>query len=201
MPPTAEELEAQRKADEEKAKRDETESEEESSEEEEELTVEQLKAKVAEQQKHIKNVNKESADRRKRLEEFEKAEKERKEAELTEVDKAKKRAADLEQEKLTLAKENQTLKRQRDFEGLVRDAKLQFKSSQAAKDAFRALEEILEDDETEVTADHVKQLVKEREYYFGTPDPNQINSDGGKKGKSNEAIITQEAIAKKKKSL
>ena len=197
--PTAEELEAKRKADEEKAQREGAESEEESSEDEEELTVELLQAKLAEQQKHIKNLNKESADRRKKLDEFEKQEQDRKQAELTEVEKVKQRADQLEQEKKTLAMENQTLKRQRDFEGLVRDAGLQFKNTLAAKDAFKALVEILGDDETEVTEEHIKQLVKERDYYFGKPDPSQINTDGSKKGKSNSTVTTQDAIAAKRK--
>ncbi len=201
--PTPEELEeAKRKAEEEEARRRAAESEEESSDDdEEELTVDQLKAKVADQQKHIKTLNRESAERRKKLEELEKAETERKQAELTEVEKATQRATKAENERLALAKENRDLKLQRDLEGKVRDAKLQFKNTHAANDAFRALQEILDDDETEVTDDHIKQLVKEREYLFGTPDPSTINSDGSKKGKSNGAGLTKEAVAAKRKSL
>ena len=187
---------------EEEAKRKAAESEEDAgaSEEEEELTVEQLKAQLADQAKHIKSLNKESAERRKKLEEFEKAEQERKQAELTEVEKAQARAKQLEDEKAALARENQTLKLQREFEGKVRDAKLEFKNSLAAKDAFGAIVELL-DGETEITDDHIKQLVKERDYYFGKPETNTQSNDAKSKGKGNTNILTEEQIAKKKKSI
>jgi len=194
---TEEELEAKRKADEAEAQRKAAESKEESSEEEEELSVEQLKAQLAEKDKHIKSLNKESAERRKKLEDFEKAETERKQAELTEVEKATARAKQLEDEKATLARENQTLKLQRDFESKVRDANLQFKNSHAAKDAFHALVELMDED-TEVTDDHIKQLLKERDYLFGKSENPNLGNDAGKKGKANSKIVTKEAIAEKK---
>jgi hypothetical protein len=200
--PTKEEEEAKRKADEEEAKRKAAESEEDAgaSEDEEELTVEQLKAQLAEKEKHIKSLNKESAERRKKLDEFEKAEQERKQAELTEVEKAQARAKQLEDEKAALAKENQTLKLQREFEGKVRDAKLEFRNPLAAKDAFQALVELM-GDETEVTDDHIKRLTKERDYYFGKADTTVHNNDGGQKGKGNKAITSQELVAAKKKKI
>lgn len=200
---TKEEEEAKRKADEEEAARKAAESDEENSDgEEEELTVDELKAQLAEKKKHIAKLNRESAERRKKLDEFEKTEQERKQAELTEVEKAQKRAKDLEDEKQVLARENQTLKLRQSFESQVRDASLTFKNSKAAKDAFNALvEEILEDGDTEVTGDHIKQLVKERDYLFGKPDPNTINNDGSKKGKTNSAVVTEEKVAEKKKKI
>lgn len=198
MPTTAEE-EAKRKAEEEEAERKAAESEEESSEDEEkELSVDQLKAQLAEKDKHIKSLNKESAERRKKLDEFEKAEQERKQAEMTEVEKAQTRAKQLEDEKAALAKENQTLKLQRDFESKVRDANLQFKNSHAAKDAFNALVEIM-GDETDMTDDHIKLLTKERDYLFGKADQAVHNNDGSAKGKSNKAIVTNEKVAEKRK--
>ena len=195
---TAEE-EAKRKADEEEAKRKAAESEETSDEDQEELTAEQLKAKLAEQQKHIRALNKESAERRKKLEEFEKAEAERKQAELTEVEKATARAKALEEERAQLAKENQTLKLQRDFEARVRDASLSFRNSHAAKDAFHALVEIL-GDETEVTEEHIKQLVRERDYLFGKAEQTVTGNDGTRKGKANESVLTQEKIDAKRRN-
>lgn len=201
--PTKEEEDAKRKADEEEAKRKAAESEEDAgaSEEEEELTVEQLKAQLAEKDKHIKSLNRESADRRKKLDEFEKAEQERKQAELTEVEKAQARAKQLEDEKAALARENQTLKLQREFEGKVRDAKLEFRNPLAAQDAFKALVELMDEGETEVTDDHIKKLVKERDYYFGKADITVHNNDGGPKGKGNQSITTQELVAKKKQKI
>lgn len=198
--PTKEEEEAKRQAEEEAARKA-AESEEENSEEEEELTVEQLKAQLAEKDKHIKSLNKESADRRKKLEEFEKAEAERRQAELTEVEKAQARAKQIEEEKVALAKENQTLKLQRAFESKLRDAKLEFRNPLAAEDAFKALVELMDEGETEVTDDHIKRLVKERDYYFGKADPTVHNNDAGNKGKGNTAITTKEAVAAKKRRI
>lgn len=202
MPPTAEE-EAKRKAEEEEAKRKAAESEEESSEDtEEELTVEQLKAKLAENQKHIKSLNKESADRRKKLEEYEKAEQERKQSEMSEKEKAEARAKELEIKNQELAQQNRTLALQRDFEAKVRDASLVFRNSKAAKDAFKALvEEVLEDGDTDVTEDHIKLLLKERDYLFGKPDESTINNDGSKKGKSSSTIVNEEKVAEKKSKI
>lgn len=197
---TEEEKEAKRKADEEEAARKAKESEEESSEDEQELTVDELKAKLADKEKRLKEVNHESAERRKKLEAFEKAEAERKQAEMTEVEKANAKAQAAEQEKERLAKENQTLKLQREFEVKVRDAKLEFRNSLAAKDAFGALVELL-DGETEITDDHIKKLVKERDYYFGKPENNFQNNDARNKGKGDKNILTEEQRSKKRKSI
>lgn len=196
---TKEEEEAKRKADEEEAKRNAA-SEEESSDDETELTAEQLKVQLLESRKRIKDLNHESAERRKKLEAFEAAEAKRKQAEMTEVEKANAKAHAAEEEKTRLAKENQTLKLQRDFENKVRDAKLEFRNSLAAKDAFHGLVEILGED-TEVTDDHIKQLVKDRDYLFGKSDTTVINNDGDKKGKNNQAITSQDAIAAKKRTV
>lgn len=198
---TKEEEEAKRKADEEEAKRKAAESEEESSEDEEkELSVEQLKAQLDEQKKHIKKLNSESAERRKKLEEFEKAEEKRKQAEMSEVEKANARSKELETQLTTLQQQNRTLALQRDFEARVRDASLTFKNSKAAKDAFKALvEEVLEDGDTEVTDDHIKQLMKDRDYLFGKAETSgSTGNDGGKKGKANQAVASKELIAAKK---
>lgn len=197
---TTEEEEAKRKADEEEAKRKAAESEEENSEDEEELTAEQLKAQLAAKEKRITELNHESAERRKKLEAFEKAEAERKQTEMTEVEKANAKLTAAEEEKDRLAKENKTLKLQRAFEDKVRDAELEFKNSLAAKDAFSAVVELL-GDETEITDDHIKTLVKDRDYLFGKADVSNLNNDAGKKGKGNTNILTQEQIAKKKKAI
>jgi chromosome segregation ATPase len=59
-------------------------------------TPEQLKARLTEAEKRIKELNRESAERRKKLEAFELAEAKRKEAEMTETEKLK---AELERER------------------------------------------------------------------------------------------------------
>lgn len=188
--------EAESKAEEEQAEQ--TESEE-NSEEEEELSAEQLKAQLAEQKKHIAKLNRESADRRKKLEEFEKAEEKRKQAEMSEAEKANARVKDLETQNQALEQQLRTLTLQRDFEAQVRDASLTFKNSKAAKDAFKALvEDVLEDGDTEVTEAHIKQLVKDRDYLFGKTETPSGGNDGSKKGKTSQAAVTKEAVAGKK---
>ena len=194
MEETAEQKAAREAAEEEaarKAKEDET------SDDEEELTIEEAKAKLAASQKRITELNHESAERRKKLEALEKAEAERKQAEMTEVEKANANAKALEEEKASLAKENQTLRLQRAFEDKVRDAKLEFKNSLAAKDAFNALVELM-GEESEITDDHIKQLTKDRDYLFGKPDPNTQRNDATSKGKANQNILTQELVNQKR---
>jgi hypothetical protein len=199
MPETPEEK-AAREALEAEARRKAEESEEESSEEEEELTVEQLKAKLAEKDRIIKERNRENAERRKKLEALEKAEEERKQAELTEVQKAEAKAKAAEEEKTRLEAENKTLKLQRAFEDKVRDAKLEFKSSLAATDAFHALVALL-DGEDEITDDHIKQLTQERDYLFGKSTESSQNNDARSKGKVNQRILTNELIDNKRKMI
>ncbi len=194
MEETAEQKAAREAAEEEaarKAKEDET------SDDEEELTIEEARAQLAAKEKRIKELNHESAERRKKLEAFEEAETKRKQAEMTEVEKANAKAKAAEEEQARLAKENQTLKLQRAFEDKVRDAKLEFINSNAAKDAFNALVELL-GDETEITDDHIKTLSKDRAYYFGKPVDNNLNNDASQKGKGNKNILTQELVDKKR---
>lgn len=168
--------------------------------EEQEPTAEELKAKLADSQKRIKELNHESADRRKKLEAFETAEAERKTAEMSEIDKANAKAKTVEEEREKLAKENRMLTLQRDFENKVRDAKLEFKNSLASKDAFNALVELL-GDEKEITDEHIKTLVKERDYLFGKTEPVTYSNDAGAKGKANQTILTKELIAAKKQMI
>jgi hypothetical protein len=194
MEETAEQK-AAREAAEAEAKRKAEEEDEKSGEKE--LTVDELKAKLAESEKLRKQVNHESAERRKKLEALEEAETKRKQAEMTEVEKATAKAKAVEEEKEKLAKEVQTLKLQRSFEDKVRDAKLEFKNSLAAKDAFNALVELMGED-TEITDEHIKTLSKDRDYLFGKVDPNNQNNDASKKGKANSTILTQELVNQKR---
>lgn len=59
-------------------------------------TPEELKARIAKMEAALKDANKEAAQRRKRLEQLEADEAKRKEAEMTETEKATKRAQELE---------------------------------------------------------------------------------------------------------
>lgn len=59
-------------------------------------SVEEVTAELARARDALKAANREAADRRKKLDEYEKAEKERKDAELSEMDKLTKRLAEAE---------------------------------------------------------------------------------------------------------
>ena len=61
-------------------------------------TVEELKAQLAKVEKSLKETNREAAERRKKLEAFERAEQERREAEMSEMDKLKLKAEMAEKE-------------------------------------------------------------------------------------------------------
>lgn len=198
--PTPEEIEAQRKADEEEAKRKAAESEESSDEEEneEELTVAELKEKLEKAKRHAKNKEQEAARVQGKLATYEKAEADRKAAELTEVEKAEAKAKAAEAEKLKLEQENKLLKMQSSFNSKVRELKLEFVNEVAAQDAFKALDvETIGDDLSGMEA-AIKTLVKDRSYLFGKEQQTVIN-DGSRKGKGSQEAVTAEAIAKKRK--
>lgn len=165
-----------------------------------EPTVEELKAQLADSQKRIKELNHESAERRKKLDAFEKAEADRKTAEMSEMEKVNAKAKEIAEEKDRLARENRVLTLQRDFENKVRDAKLEFKNSLASQDAFRALLELI-GEENEVTAEHVKVLAKEREYLFGKNETVTFSNDAVARGRQNTAALSQEQVARKKQTI
>lgn len=200
MPETPEEKAAREAAEKAEAERK-AKEEEESSESEEELTVEQLKAKLDEKEKHIKSLNKESAERRIKLEAFEKAEQERKQAELTEVQKAEAKAKAAEERQIALEAENKTLKLEGAFAAKVRAMKLDFANENAEKDAFQALDLEAVGEDYAGLEDEIKRLVKERSYYFGKESQQQHNNDGSAKGKINVRAANEKVIATKKRSI
>lgn len=165
-----------------------------------EPTVEEMKAQLADSQKRIKELNHESAERRKKLDAFEKAEAERKTAEMSEMEKVNAKAQAVEAEKERLAKENRILTLQRDFENKVRDAKLEFKNSLASQDAFRAALELVGEG-SEISDEQVKTLAKEREYLFGKTETVTSSNDAGARGRQNSAALSQEQVARKKQTV
>ena len=78
--------------------------------ESESVTLEDLQAELEETRKALSKANRESAQRRKKLEEFEKVEREREEAELSEMDKLQKQINQLNAEKeQAMKRANETL--------------------------------------------------------------------------------------------
>ena len=200
MPETAEEK-AAREAAEEEARRKAEEDARASEDDEDELTIEEAKTKLAESQKRIKELNRESAERRKRLEAFEKAEEERKQSELNEVQKAEAKAKTAEEEKARLEAENKALKLRGAFTTKARVLKLEFVNEKAEEDAFKALDVESVGDDHAGMEEALKTLVKERPYYFGKADTTVLNNDAREKGKTNRATLTQEQIAAKKRTM
>lgn len=195
---TKDEEEAKRKAEEEAEAARKAKEAEENSETDEEPTAEDLKAQLEEKEKHIKALNKESAERRKKLEAFEKAEAERKQAELTEVEKAEAKAKAAEADKLKLEQENKLLKMQGSFDSKVRALKLEFANETAAQDAFKALNVETVGEDLAGMEDAIKALIKERPYLFGKETERPI-TDGKQKGRSTQEALNADAIARKRK--
>lgn len=164
-----------------------------------ELSIEELKQENARLQQQAENKVLEADRVHKKLQAFEKAEADRKTAALSEIDKEKEKVKAAEAERETLVKANRKLTLQRDIENKVRDAKLEFKSSLASQDAFHALEAMLGEDE-EMTDEHIKTLVKERDYLFRKAESNVYSNDAGAKGKGSKGL-TKEQIALKKQTI
>jgi hypothetical protein len=184
---------------EEKKAEEKLEDESEKLESETEPTVEELKAQIVEKNKHIKSLNNESAERRKKLEAFEKAEVDRKTAELSAIERVEKIAEGMKAEKAKLEQENKLLKLQGSFGVEVRKLKLEFVNEVAAQDAFKALDIELVGDDLSGMEEAIKSLAKERSYLFGKSEQAQQTNDGARRSKGNtQDALNADAIAKKR---
>lgn len=155
-------------------------------ESETEATAAELRAQVEKQKNHIAALNKESADRRKKLEAFEKADTDRKTAELSEIEKIEAKVKAIEVEKNKLEAENKTLKLQGAFNAKVTALKLEFINEYAAEDAYKSL--AVED--VDGMEDAIKKLLKDRPYLFTAAEQSQQLNDGARKTKG----VSQEQV-------
>ena len=144
----------------------------------------------------LKLANREAADRRKKLEAYEKAEADRLKAEMTEADRLK---ADLQaaQEKITAYEtERQKAQAQAAFQKAVADSGLVFVSEKAAEDAFRLVDT---GTDAKPFKDQAKEMAAERAYYFkpttGAPD---INATAKGKTSNGAAVAATEIINQKR---
>lgn len=175
--------------------------EEQETETEEELSVEELRAQLAKKKKDLAAANKEAKDRRIRLEALEKEKKDREEAELSEAEKLKKRAADAEEERDRIKQENHSLKLSQEFDSEVRELKLSFVSEKARETGLKLLDRESIGEDLAGLPDAVKSLHKDHAYLFGKPDPNQVNNDGSRKGKTQVSTVTRKKIDQNKRRL
>jgi hypothetical protein len=145
-------------------------------------TIEELQQQIERMQAALKVANKSDEQRRKKLEEFEKAEQARRDAELSEAEKLKNRIAELEAGVTEREREINSFKL-RDviaaaLAGAVDKAKITFASETAKQDALDVLmAQVSLDDSGKAVGfdDAFKQLQKERDYLFraaALPPPN-----------------------------
>lgn len=139
------------------------------------LTPEQLQAKLDDANKALKAANKESADRRKRLEELEKAETDRQAASLSETEKLQKQVADAEaRAKTAQAQANERLIR---AEIVAKAATLKFADP---ADAFALIDRskitVSDSGEVEGADELLKELAKAKPYMLAARSQQALNS-------------------------
>jgi len=155
-----------------------------------ELTVEQYRAQLAESQKRIKELNRESAERRKKLEAFEKAQAEKETADLSELEKAKRELDGLKPELEQLKAERRKLLLERQFEKAARELKLEFASERAQETAYKLLDTEALGEDMSGMVDAVKALQKEHAYLFGKTVQPAPETDATQKGKGRPGEMT-----------
>jgi vacuolar-type H+-ATPase subunit I/STV1 len=145
------------------------------------LTVEEALAQLEELRKQLSAVNKESAGRRKKIEEIEAAEAKRKQAELSELEQLKAKLA--EQEKARLAAESKA------NEALIRHAvemaaaTMKFHNPEVAYHLLDLAEvSIGEDGKVAGVEDALKKLVKSNPYLVGNGTAAAPETDASKRG-------------------
>jgi chromosome segregation ATPase len=162
-------------------------------------TLESLQAQIEEKEKHIRALNKESAERRRKLEAFEKEQAEKQAAEMSELEKEKKRSADLETQINDLKTLNQDLKTRQAFQSQARKMNLAFVNETARDDAFAFLDLDTVGDDLSGMESAIKDLIKSRPYLFGSEETQRSNNDGGKKSSNALGQLTQQDIINKKR--
>jgi hypothetical protein len=155
-------------------------------------TVNDIQAERDDTRKALKKANREAAERRKAIEQFEKEKKERLEAELSDKEKLEARVTEME----ARAKEAETrlelLQKQRAFMAAAEGAKLNWASEQARQDAVALIDLAELDDDGMVDA--VTELKEKRPYLFAQATMPDIDSK--KRGKGTDKEEREEAIKK-----
>jgi predicted nucleic acid-binding Zn-ribbon protein len=165
------------------------------------VTLETLQTLIEEKEKHIRALNKESAERRRKLEAFEKEQADKQAAEMSDLEKEKKRSADLESQINDLMKQNHDLKTRQVFQSQARKMNVAFVNETARDDAFGFLDLDTVGDDLSGMESAIKDLIKSRPYLFGSEETQRSQNDGGKKSSASLGQMTQqELINKKRKS-
>lgn len=163
-------------------------TESEQGEDQRQPTPDELTAELEKVRRELRRANRESASRRKRLEELEAAEEERKQTAMTDLDRAKQEAEDWKKKYEGLAGSLNALRRQTAFYEAVDGLGLAFANAQARKDAYVLADfsevDVAEDGTVEGVEAVVKALQRSRPYLFSKPAGRNINASdtGGEKG-------------------
>lgn len=149
-----------------------------------------LAAELEDVRRALKKANREAADRRKQLEQYEQAEKDRQQAELSELEKAQARIAEMEARARDAEAARDRMVKERAFYTHIESASYQFANEQARNDAIRLID-VSEMDDDEI-ADAVKRLYKERPYLFRSAD--LPDTDGQRRGGESKRSAFEEKV-------
>lgn len=151
-------------------------------------TPDEVSAELEKVRKELQRVNRESAARRKRLEELEAAEQQRQQAQLTDLDRAKQEAEGWRKRFEELSGNLTALRRQTAFYEAADGLGLAFANAQARKDAYALADfsavDVAEDGTVTGVEAVIKALQQTRPYLFSKPAGRNINSSatGGENG-------------------
>lgn len=159
-------------------------------------TVEELQAELANAQKLIKDLNRENAGRRKKLEEYEEAERLKVEADKTELQKAQDRAAALEKQIADLTAQGKKDKIRHAVE--ITAAKLSFSDPEDAYTlADLSAVEIGEDGKVKGVEQALKALLEKKPYLKGAERQKPPDLDAEKRNNA-QSTPRDEIIARKR---
>lgn len=160
-------------------------------------TVEELQAELANAQKLIKDLNRENAGRRKKLEEYEEAERLKAEADKTDLQKAQDRAAALEKQIADLTVQGKKDKIRHAVE--ITAAKLSFTDPEDAYTlADLSAVEIGEDGKVKGVEQALKALLEKKPYLKGAERQKSPDLEADKRNNAGASTPRDEIVARKR---
>jgi phage/plasmid primase-like uncharacterized protein len=163
----------------------------------ENATPEQLKAQLEETKKQLSAVNRESADRRKKLEAYEKAKADQDKANMTEVERLKAEKAEADNKLKELEREKRTLILQGQFEKVAKSINVTFVDEQARTDAFGYVDLEKVEDDGKGLKEQLQLINKTRPYLFKALEA--PDTDATSKGRGNSTLNEEEIIKRKRR--
>ena len=137
-----------------------------------------LTAELEETRKALKRANREAAERRKLLEQYEREAEQRKQDEMSEIEKLQAALEKERQQRQEAEAKRDLLAKRQQFYSVIAEANLQFANEQARRDAALLVD--LSEMDDQVISDAVHDLKKARPYLFAQAQKPDI--DGQKRG-------------------